>query len=125
MKNNIQTGLWMLLITGVAVIAYNITIREMTPPTQSYTQFIAELREDKILKIHLKGGAIEGEDVLGRRFSTYSPDVSSLMPLLSEHNIEISAEAPASGTLGGSLQSLIPLFLILGAWFIFTRNKSW
>lgn len=124
MKNNIQTGLWMLLLTGIAIIAYNITVRETTPPEQPYTQFLTELKEDKISKVHLKGGAITGEDVLGRRFTSYSPDVASLMPLLTEHKVEISAEAPPSETLGSSLKSMIPMLLILGAWFIFTRNKS-
>ena len=124
MKNNIQTGLWMLLLTGIAIIAYNITVRETTAPEQPYTQFLTELQEDKISKIHLKGGAITGEDVLGRRFSSYSPDVASLIPLLGKHQVEISAEAPASGTLASSLKSMIPMILILGAWFIFTRNKA-
>lgn len=124
MKNNIQAGLWMLLITAIAVIAYNITIREMTPPLLLYSKFLKEIQEEKIQKVHLKGGDIEGEDILGRRFSSYSPDVTSLIPLLDEHGVEISAEAPPTGNLAGSLQSLIPLFLILGAWFILTRNRS-
>jgi cell division protease FtsH len=123
-NNNIQAGLWLLLLTALAIIGYNIFLKETTPPSQSYTIFLTELQEDKISKVHLKGGAITGEDILGHQFSSYCPDITTLIPLLQKHNIEISAEAPASETFGSGLKSLIPLFLILGAWFIFTRNKS-
>lgn len=124
MKNNIQLGLWMLLLTGLAVLGYNIFLKETTPPTQPYTQFLEEVQADKIQSVHLKGAAITGEDILGHQFSSYSPDLTTLLPLLAEHQVEVSAEAPTASTLGSGLQSMIPLFLILGAWFIFTRNKS-
>jgi cell division protease FtsH len=124
MKNNIQIGLWMLLLTAVGIIGYNVYIKETTAPEQSYTQFLEELDQDKIVKVHLQGGLIRGEDSIGRPFSTYVPDVNNLMPLLQEHGVEISAEAPVDSGIGGTLKSLIPMALILGAWFIFTRNKS-
>ncbi len=124
MKNNIQTGLWMLLLTGIAIIGYNIYLAETTAPAQSYTNFLNELQDDKIKSVHLKGGAITGVDVLDREFSSFSPEVGTLMPLLAKYNVEISAEAPPAGSFGGGLKSMLPLLLILGAWFIFTRNKS-
>ena len=72
----------------------------------------------------MQGGFIKGEDSIGRSFSTYAPDVNNLMPLLQEHGVDISAEAPVDSGIGGTLKSLIPMALILGAWFIFTRYKS-
>jgi len=124
MKNNIQIGLWMLLLTAVGIIGYNVYIKETTAPEQSYTQFLEELDQDKIAKVHMQGGFIKGEDSIGRSFSTYAPDVNNLMPLLQEHGVDISAEAPVDSGIGGTLKSLIPMALILGAWFMFTRNKS-
>ena len=124
MKNNIQIGLWMLLLTGIGIVGYNIYIKETTPPGQPYTAFLNELRQNRIVKVHLKGGFITGEDSIGRSFSTYAPDVDNLMPVLMEHGVEISAEAPSDNGVGGALKSMIPMVLILGAWFIFTRNKS-
>ena len=124
MKNNIQIGLWMLLLTGIGVLGYNIYIKETTPPGQPYTEFLEELRQNRILKVHLKGGLVKGEDTIGRSFTTYAPDVDNLMPVLIEHGVQISAEAPADNGFGGVLKSMMPMALILGAWFIFTRNKS-
>lgn len=124
MNNNFQIGLWMLLLTAVGIVGYNVYITETTPPEQSYTEFLDELQQGKVVKVHLQGGFIRGEDSIGRPFSTYAPDVSNLMPLLEEHGVEISAEPPADSGIGGTLKSFIPMALILGAWFMFTRSKS-
>jgi cell division protease FtsH len=124
MKNTMQAGLWLLFLTGIAILGYNIYLKETTPPTRTYTVFMSQLKQGKIKKVHLRAGKIVGEDIHGQRFSSFSPDVSALMPLLDEHHVEISAEAPASGSMIDGLKSLIPLFLILGAWFLFTRNTS-
>lgn len=124
MRNNIQIGLWMLLLTAVGIIGYNVYVKETTPPGQSYSEFIDALQRDTIVKVHMQGGFIKGEDSTGRSFSTYAPDVDNLMPVLMEHGVEISAEAPVDSGIGGILKSMIPMILILGAWFMFTRNKS-
>ena len=122
MNNNIQAGLWILLLTAVEVVGYNIYVNEVTPPDMSYTLFLEKLKEDKVVKVHLKGGAVQAENKTGHEFSTFSPDVEGLMNLLEEKGIEISAEAPDPGGL--TFKSMLPLVLILGAWFMFTRSKS-
>jgi cell division protease FtsH len=45
------------------------------------------------------------------------------MPLLLSKSVEISAE-PVEPGIGGFLQSLIPVVLILGGWLIFNRSQS-
>jgi len=121
--SNIQTGLLMLLLTAIGVIGYNVWLRETTPPPISYTAFLADLDKGDIQKIHLRGGEITGENKKGQSFSAFSPDLTGLMPLLLSKSVEISAE-PVEPGLGGFLQSLIPVVLILGGWLIFNKSQS-
>ncbi len=124
MKNNVQIGLWLLLLTGLGIISYNIWLRETTYPPLPYTRFLAELQQDRILRVHLQGGAISGEDAAGRHFTTYAPEVSTLMPVLLEHGVEITAEPPPYQGAGGLAASIIPVLLIMGGWFLFSRSRS-
>jgi cell division protease FtsH len=121
--NNIQIGLLMLLLTALGVVGYNVWLLETTPPSISYTAFLAALDQGAIKKIHLKGGNIVGKNKKGEEFSTFAPDVSGLMPQLVSKSVEISA-APDDPGLGGFLQSLIPVFLILGGWLIFNKTQT-
>jgi len=121
--NNIQMGLLMLLLTTLGLIGYNVWLRETTPPAMTYSAFLADLEGQEIKKIHLRGGIITGEDKKGRRFSTFSPDVPGLMPLLIKQAIEISAD-PSDPGLGNFFQAMIPVILILGGWLIFNKTQA-
>jgi cell division protease FtsH len=123
MKNPVQTGLWLLTITAVAVLGYNIYLRETTPPERSYTEFLSDLQQDNISKVHFHGQVVTGTDSAGRPFSTFVPDVAALAPLLVERKVAITGEAvlPSGGT--DLLKSLLPLLLILGGWLIFSKKS--
>ncbi|MDD3813657.1 MAG: ATP-dependent zinc metalloprotease FtsH [Desulfocapsaceae bacterium] len=121
--NNIQMGLLMLLLTTLGVVGYNVWLRETTPPSMTYTAFLADLNKAEIKKIHLRGGEITGENKKGNSFSTFSPDVPGLMPQLINKSVEITAD-PSDPGLGNFLQSMIPVVLILGGWLIFNKTKS-
>ncbi|MBU4393986.1 MAG: AAA family ATPase, partial [Proteobacteria bacterium] len=121
--NNVQMGLLMLLLTTLGVVGYNVWLRETTPPTMTYTAFLADLDKSEIKKIHLRGGEITGENKKGNSFSTFSPDVPGLMPQLINKSVEITAD-PSDPGLGNFLQSMIPVVLILGGWLIFNRTQS-
>lgn len=125
MKNPVQLGLLLITLTALGVIGYNIYLKETTPPEQTYTVFLRELKNGHILKVHLHGQEIRGEDSTGRTFSTVSPDVSSLMPLLLEKEVEISADPFSPSGSGNWMSSTLPLLLILGGWAIFAKmNRS-
>ena len=72
----------LLLAVTVGVIVYNIYSVENRPPSTGYSAFLAQLQQNEIRSIHIRGGEIEGTDVHDQPFSTYSPDVSSLVKKL-------------------------------------------
>jgi len=123
MKNSVQMGLCLLLLTGLVVFGYNVYLRETTPPARSYTDFLAELRAGNIARVHIQGGNITGEDNSGRAFGTFAPDAAALLPLMSQQQVRITAEAEAgSGTID-FFKALLPLLLIFGAWLIFGKKS--
>ncbi len=120
MKNRIQLGLLLLLISVLMVLGYNAWLLEVTPPERSYSEFLIELKTDDIASVHLQGIEITGIDTVGREFRTVTPDISSLLPLLLNGKIQVTVEAPTN-QFTIFLRALVPLgiigfgcFLILG-----------
>ncbi len=119
----IQTGLLVLLLTFLGVVGYNVYLHETTPNEISYTDFVEQVQNDKIKTIHLKGGSVKGEDISKREFCSFIPDVPSILPLLNEKSVLITAEKDDEN-FGGALKSMLPVFLILGGYLIFSRMQK-
>ena len=124
MKNNVQIGLLLLTITVIGIAAYNIYLRETTPPTRSFTEFLSEVRQGEIVSVHLRGGAITGKDHAGRQFATFAPDVASLLPLLLEQQVLITAEAEPVPGIADLFKALLPLLVLFGLWLIFSKKAA-
>lgn len=116
--------LLLMVATAVGIAIYNIWILENTPPPIVYSTFLEDLDQGRIGKVHLKGGEITGEYVDGTPFSTYAPDVTALVSRLSEKKVSVSAESDRPSGFSSFLQGALPIILILGGWFIFTRMQK-
>lgn len=121
--SQIQTGLLILLLTFLGVVGYNVYLHETTPNEISYTEFVELLQTDKIKTLHLKGGFVKGEDISMREFSSFIPDVPSILPLIAGKSIPVTAEKDVEN-LAGFMQSMVPVFLILGGYLIFSRMQK-
>ncbi len=121
--SQIQTGLLVLFLTFLGVVGYNVYLNETTPEEISYTDFMEQLQKGEIKTVHLRGGSVKGEDSINRSFSSYIPDVASIMPLLKEKSVLITAEKD-SESMGGFLKSMLPVLLILGGYLIFSRMQQ-
>jgi len=123
MRNKIQAGLLMILLTLLAVLGYNAWLWETTPPQLSYTDFLEDLNNDQLASVHLQGNELRGTDIYNREFWTYIPDVSTLMPQLLAKSVKLSAEKPA--TLFDRLLHLTMFVMVMiGIWFIFSNRSS-
>ena len=122
--SNIQTGMLLFLLSVIGLIGYNVYVQETTPPSWSYTEFLTSLENGKITSTRLKGGQIIFIDTNEQKFTTFSPDIGSLLPLLLEYNVEISAEEPPGTGLMALLKTTFPILLIMGGWFLFSRSRA-
>ncbi len=121
--SQIQTGLLVLLLTFLGVVGYNVYLSEVTPVERSYSEFIELVKENKIKAVHLKGGAVVATDLQEHSFSSYIPDLQTVLPLLKKQQITITAESDAE-SWGGFMKSMLPIMLILGGYLIFSRNQQ-
>ena len=122
MRNHVQLGLLLLTLTAIGVFGYNVYLRETTPPQRAYTEFLAELRQGNIVRVHFYGQALTGEDSANRPFGTFVPDVGALIPQLLEKEVVITGEAEPASSMADGLKTLLPMLLILGGWLIFSKK---
>ncbi|MBU1234606.1 MAG: ATP-dependent zinc metalloprotease FtsH [Proteobacteria bacterium] len=121
--SQIQIGLLLLLLTLLGVVGYNVYLSETTPNEISYTDFMEQLQKGEIKAVHLKGGAVKGEDCRKQAFSSFIPDVPATLTILREKSVLITAEKDTEN-IGGFLKSMVPVFLILGGYLIFSRTQK-
>ena len=92
----------------------------------SYSQFKANVTNNKIKSVTISGHRISGtySDSSGK-FETYSPDDPDLVNDLEASGVVIEAEP--ENTRGGILSALLnwaPMFIILGVWIFFMRQMQ-
>jgi cell division protease FtsH len=94
-------------------------------PRLTYNEFLSSLEKNEIAEVHLKGGNISLADIYGRKFSTFSPDTSSLLPRLTEKKVIITAEADRSNAYISLITITLPIGLFLFiAWLIFMKSQE-
>ena len=119
MINRVQGGLLLLFFTIVGVLGYNAWLLETTPPELIYTDFLSDLAGGHIDAVHLQGGEIRGRDRSGRDFRTFAPDTVSLMVLLLNAGVTISAEEPPT-----VINQLIPICIMLAIPVSYTHLRA-
>ena len=92
----------------------------------AYSDFLTSVESGAIRDITIQGPGITGHYRDGRSFSTYAPEDSNLIPILTEKGVRISAlpydkDTP---TLFSILISWFPMLLLIGVWIFFMRQMQ-
>ena len=113
----------LLIAVTVGVVVYNIWNVENKPPSLEYSAFLALLKLHEVRSVHLRGGEIRGMDIHDQPFSTYSPDVSSLVKKIEDTDIIVTASpGPSSAPFWSST---FPVLLLIAFWvFFMVRQKK-
>ncbi|MEJ2201940.1 MAG: cell division protein FtsH, partial [Desulfuromonadaceae bacterium] len=105
----------------------------------SYSRFLQELASDNLKNIRFKGGDVRGEFLHKIRlndtgqeqqkspgvqfFTTTIPTTDTeLLQLLSQHQVEVSAESTQTSPLVSIMLGVLPWLLIIGVWLYLARN---
>ena len=76
-------------------------------------------------KVPIDGRSIQGVNVNGERFSTYSPGDAGLVGDLLNNNVTIEARAPEQQSLLMQIFiSWFPMLLLIGVWIFFMRQMQ-
>jgi cell division protease FtsH len=123
-----------LLIWGVVALLLVLLFSMFQQPTdrtaeeRSYSQLISEVQNGQVKAVTTQGLTIRGKSADGKtNFVTYIPDGSmpDTIKQLQAAGVSIKTVPPETGpTLLGVLTSLLPIMLLIGAWFFFMRQMQ-
>ncbi|WPL12583.1 MULTISPECIES: ATP-dependent zinc metalloprotease FtsH [Thiorhodovibrio] len=117
--------LWVVIAIVLMSVFNNFTTTQTSPRTMAYSDFIEQVQQGQVKEVVVKGRTIDGENVDGHKFTTYSPGDDGLVGDLLNNNVEIKAAPPEKQSL--LMQILInwfPLFILIGLWIFFMRQMQ-
>ena len=89
-----------------------------------YSDFIAQVDGDKIHDVVISGSEIVGHyRDNNRTFSTYVASLSTLLPRLEQHKVNVTVKPEAEGNFWINLFiNIFPIFIFFGLWMFLTRR---
>jgi cell division protease FtsH len=118
-------ALW-LIISLIFVLLYNLFNQpKNSQESVIFSDFIAATEKEQVVEVSIQGENISGKFLNGKSFKTYAPKDASLIPLLKEKGVRITAkpieDSPWYMTV---LISWLPTLLLIGIWIFFMRQMQ-
>jgi cell division protease FtsH len=144
---------WVVLLALIAWNVYAFWPRNTSQVSLPYSSFITQVQDDHVKSVTINGSSITGQFIQAEplaslepvptpvpgatsvttgtmtytAFTTNFPDVvgdTTLMPLLLQHNVEITVTPPASPILTILLEYGLPILLMVGFLVLISRQAS-
>jgi cell division protease FtsH len=117
--------LFLIAVLGIIGFATALFWKlENTRPSLKYNDFLTNLENSEIAEVHLKGGNISLTDIYGREFSTFSPDVDTLMGKLVQKKVAIITEDDRPSPFGNFFTVTLPISIILIGGLLVMRTQQ-
>lgn len=120
--------IWVLILTVVISIAHVTAPQKDIGKVQKYTysEFVTAVEKNQIAAVQIQGSALSGETKEGARFESYAPDDASLINLLRENEVAITAVPPEEKESNWflSLLSWAPILLFAGLWIVMMKQMA-
>lgn len=120
---------WMIMAAVTLTLFNQFQGEESTrvgnPHRIDYTQFIQEVKSDRVSRVDLDGRTIHGFYTSGEHFMTFNPGDPGLVGDLLNHNVVITAPPPEKqGLLMQMFISWFPMLLLIAVWIFFMRSAG-
>ena len=120
--------LWLIIFVAVITLANIFHKPQNDANTQelTYTAFVEQVEKGNVLTAQLQGQALSGMLKDGKKYVSFAPEDSGLVPILQKNNVSISAIAPETEK-GGFMMAFIswlPMILFIGIWIIMMRQMA-
>ncbi|OFN77285.1 ATP-dependent zinc metalloprotease FtsH [Neisseria sp. HMSC064E01] len=122
--------LWVALCVGLMAAFNALTSRQENKQQIEYSQFIQQVNNGEVSNVKIEGSAIIGYLIKGERtdkttFFTNAPLDDSLVKTLLDNKVRVNVIPEEKPSILTSLFfSLLPVLLLIGAWFYFMRMQS-
>jgi cell division protease FtsH len=88
-----------------------------------YTDFITQVDSDRVHDVVISGSEVVGHYKDNRTFSTYVASLSTLLPRLEQHKVNVTVKPEAEGSFWVNLFiNIFPIFIFFGLWMFLTRR---
>ncbi|GAB4337888.1 MAG: ATP-dependent zinc metalloprotease FtsH [Desulfobulbaceae bacterium] len=108
------------LFGGIILLFWRM---EHQQPAISYNEFLTSLENNEIAEVYFKGGTITLKDTFDREFTTFSPDIQSLIPRLLEKKVIIRGENDRPSPIWNLMGMILPVLLIMLAWYFLASRQ--
>lgn len=127
---NFKNWLVWLALFAAFIFAFN-TLNTKSENSQQieYSQFINQVKKGDIASVNIEGSVVGGYVVKGERtdktkFYTNAPLDDNLIPTLLDKNVRVKVTPEEKPSMLSSIfVSLLPVLLLIGAWFYFMRMQ--
>ena len=122
--------LWVALCVGLMAAFNALTSKQENKQQIEYSQFIQQVNNGEVASVNIEGSAIIGYLVRGERtdktsFFTNAPLDDNLVKTLLDNKVRVNVIPEEKPSMLASLfYSLLPVLLLIGAWFYFMRIQS-
>jgi len=118
-------ALW-LVISLVFVMIYHLFNQpKIAQMDIIYSDFLSYVDKTQVTEVTIQGDNISGRLTSGTAFKTYAPKDASVVALLKEKGVRISAKpADDSPWYMTILVSWLPMLLLIGVWIFFMRQMQ-
>ncbi len=125
-RNMIVWLVIVLLVVGVFQIFSHDQSNMAGLKDVSYSQFLAQVDQQKVKSVTLVGNIIQGEYTAGEKFGVVVPEGTDVVSRIEDKGVEIRARPDTSGspTLFSVLLSWFPMLLLIGVWIFFMRQMQ-
>ena len=121
-------GVWIVIFLVMVVLANFAYTPAMKNQSQklTYSEFTEQVKKGEVALVEIQGQSVTGETTDHKRFETYVPTEAGLIPMLTEHNVKISATpVPDPGeSWSGILIAWLPMIFFLGIWLMMMRQMA-
>ena len=118
-------ALW-LVISLVFVMIYHLFNQpKIAQMDIIYSDFLSYVDKTQVTEVTIQGDNISGRLTSGKAFKTYAPKDASVVALLKEKGVRISAKpADDSPWYMTIMVSWLPMLLLIGVWIFFMRQMQ-
>jgi cell division protease FtsH len=122
-----------LLIWGVVALVLVVAFAWMTPNASraaeewSYSRLVDEIASDQVRSAKVRNDTVEITTAGNERRTVYIPlgGAPDVMKMLDEKGVDVSSPQPRNGPgIGDILLGILPMLLLIGAWFFFMRQMQ-
>ncbi len=131
MGNTIKNLLVWLILAVCLMAAFNaITDKQENKQQIEYSQFIEQVNQGEVASVNIEGSVVSGYLIRGERtdnsqFFTNAPLDDNLVQTLLDKKVRVKVTPEDKPSFFSSLFiSLLPVMLLIGAWFYFMRMQS-